>query len=506
MNAVETQQLFRIYGDGRAVALQGLTMSIEVGEVVVVFGPSGSGKSTLLRILAGLDTPSAGHVSVFGDDLRELRGRGLREYRARVLGYVDQHYALALAPELRVRDLVALQPALLGTSRAERHARADELLERVGLVGRRDDYPTELSGGEQQRVALAAALAHRPRLLIADEPTGELDAANATTAYALIGELAREERATTIVVSHDPHAATIADRVLHIRDGRVSAESAIERGHAEEIVLARGGWLRLPEDLLRLGGVADRAKARVEDGGIVISPVAAAAAATVPERRPAPRRPGEVVAEVRGLTKAYGPRRVLEDVQTSFRGGCLTAVTGPSGSGKTTLLHVLAGLVPPDAGEATVLGRVPDDELRRSEIALVAQDAHLVPFLTARENVALVLELRRAGHVPGTVPGTWPGEALDAVGLGELADELVSRLSTGERQRVALARAIASRPKLLLADEPTARLDEANARTIGSLFAQLAADTGTAVVCATHDPALIDQADERLELAPLGAG
>ena len=138
MNAVETQQLFRIYGDGRAVALQGLTMSVQVGEVVVVFGPSGSGKSTLLRILAGLDTPSAGHVTVFGDDLRELRGRGLREYRSRVLGYVDQHYALALAPELRVRDLVALQPALLGTSRAERHARADELVERVGLADRRD--------------------------------------------------------------------------------------------------------------------------------------------------------------------------------------------------------------------------------------------------------------------------------------------------------------------------------------------------------------------------------
>jgi ABC-type lipoprotein export system ATPase subunit len=499
VNAVETQQLFRIYGDGRAVALQGLTMSVQVGEVVVVFGPSGSGKSTLLRILAGLDTPSAGHVTVFGDDLRELRGHGLREYRSRVLGYVDQHYALALAPELRVRDLVALQPALLGTSRAERHARADELLERVGLADRRDAYPAELSGGEQQRVALAAALAHGPRLLIADEPTGELDAANATTAYALIGELAREQRATTIVVSHDPQAATIADRVLHIRDGRVSAESAVERGHAEEIVLARGGWLRLPEDLLRLGGVADRASARVEVGGIVISPVTAAAVATEPERRPA-ARPGEVVAELHGLTKAYGRRRVLDDVHASFRGGCLTVVTGPSGSGKTTLLLVLAGLVSPDGGEATVLGRIPDDELRRSEIALVAQDAHLIPFLSARENVELVLELRRADHPAAA------GESLDAVGLGELADELVSRLSTGERQRVALARAIASRPTLLLADEPTARLDEANARTIGSLFAQLAADTGAAVVCATHDPALIDQTDARLELAPLGAG
>ena len=495
MNAVETQQLFRIYGDGRAVALQGLTMNVQLGEVVVVFGPSGSGKTTLLRILAGLDTPSAGNVTVFGDDLRELRGRGLREYRSRVLGYVDQHYARALAPELNVRDLVALQPGLLGASHAERLRRAHELLERVGLADRSDARPLELSGGEQQRVALAAAVAHRPRLLIADEPTGELDAANARTAYALIGELAREQRATTIVVSHDPQAAEIADRVLHIRDGRVSAESALERGHAEEIVLARGGWLRLPEDLLRLGGVSDRARARVEDGGIVISAVSAARVAPEPERRPE-AQPGAVVAEVRGLTKAYGRRRVLDDLEASFRGGSLTAVTGPSGSGKTTLLHVLAGLALPDAGEAAVLGRVPDGELRRAEIALVAQDAQLIPFLTARENVELVLELRRADRAAA-------GESLAAVGLGELADERVSRLSTGERQRVALARAIAARPKLLLADEPTARLDEANARTIGALFARLAAETGAAIVCATHDPALIDQADARLELGPL---
>jgi len=492
VSAVETHDVFRIYGDGRAVALQGLTMRVQEGEIVVVFGPSGSGKSTLLRILARLDMPSAGTATVFGDDLRELRGRSLREYRARVLGYLDQHYSRALTPELTVRDLVALQPALLGSPHEERLRRADELLERVSLADRRGAFPRELSGGEQQRVALAAAIAHGPKLLIADEPTGELDAANARNAYALIGELAREERLTAIVVSHDPQSAAIADRVLHIRDGRVSAESASERGHAEEIVLARGGWLRLPEELLRLSGIGGRASARGEDGGIVIAP--ASETASAPERAPrAEARPGAVVAELRGVTRSYGPRRVLDDVSASFRGGCLTVVTGPSGSGKTTLLHLLAGLDTADAGEVDVLGHTPDEQLRRAEIALVAQDAQLIPFLSARENVELVLELRRADRAAAV-------EALVAVGLGELVDEPVSRLSTGERQRVALARAVAARPKLLLADEPTARLDEANARTIGALFAQLAAETGAAIVCATHDPALIDQADAQLVL------
>jgi ABC-type lipoprotein export system ATPase subunit len=494
LNAVETRDVFRIYGEGRAVALQGLTMSVQPGEVVVVFGPSGSGKSTLLRILARLDMPSAGTATVFGDDLRELRGRSLREYRARVLGYLDQHYASALAPELSVRVLVSLQPALLGTPRGERLSRAGELLERVGLADRGDARPDELSGGEQQRVALAAAIAHRPRLLIADEPTGELDAANARSTYSLIAELTREERLTAIVVSHDPESATVADRVIHIRDGRVSAESAAERGHAEEIVLARGGWVRLPEELLRVSGIAARATARVDGAGIVISPTSEqgrGAEEVKIGRAAAPM--GEVVAELRAVTKSYGRRRVLDAVDASFRGGRLTVVTGPSGSGKTTLLHVIAGLQAADSGEVVVLERPPDDQLRRSEIALVAQDAHLIPFLSARENVELVLELRRADRAAAV-------SALTSVGLGELVDERVSRLSTGERQRVALARAIAARPKLLLADEPTARLDEANARTVGALFAELAAETGTAVVAATHDPALIDQADSCLAL------
>ena len=496
MNAVETRDVFRIYGDGNAVALQGLTMTVPAGEIVVVFGPSGSGKSTLLRILARLDMPSAGTVTVFGEDLRELRRASLREYRSRVLGYLDQHYSRALAPELKARDLVALQPALLGLEPDARARRADELLERVGLADRRDAHPRELSGGEQQRVALAAAIAHRPKLLIADEPTGELDAANAQNAYALIRELAHDEELTAIVVSHDPQAASIADRVLHIRDGRVSAESVSERGHAEEIVLARGGWLRLPEELLRTSGISGRASARVDDGGIVISPATEAEHAAAVDAPRVEARVGDIVAELRGVTMSYGPRRVLDGIDASFRGGSLTAVSGRSGSGKTTLLHLLAGLETADGGEVVVLGRAPDESMRRKEIALVTQDAHLIPFLSARENVELVLELRGAERDAAV-------EALHAVGLGELVDERVSRLSTGERERVALARAIAAKPKLLLAYEPTARLDEANARTIGALFARLAAETGTAVVCATHDPALIDQADARLPLEQL---
>jgi ABC-type lipoprotein export system ATPase subunit len=196
---------------------------------------------------------------------------------------------------------------------------------------------------------------------------------------------------------------------------------------------------------------------------------------------------------------------VLRGVSTELRGGQLTAVTGPSGSGKSTFLHLLAGLDLPTAGEVHVLDRpvsrldaTQRALLRREHVGVVTQGSELVPFLTAQETVELALALRGA-------PAEHAVATLAAVGLVELAQQRVSRLSMGERQRVAVARALAARPRLLLADEPTARLDEANARAVGALFASLAATTGTAIVCATHDPVLIEHAAAELSLATLAA-
>jgi energy-coupling factor transport system ATP-binding protein len=507
MSAVEAADLFRIYpsAQGSAAALQGLSLEIEEGELVVVFGPSGSGKSTLLRILAGLDRPSAGTVRVFEHDLRTLRGRPLVDYRSRTLGYADQHYARALAPELTARELVALRLDLLGVDRAESMRTADRLLERVGLAARRDARPAELSGGQQQRVALCAALAHRPRLFIADEPTGELDAANAAQIYELVRELSREAGATTLVVSHDPQSAVVADRVVQIRDGRVSGES--RAGGEADAVVNRGGWIRIPEELL---GGTTRARLEPVAGGLFVHTVAADAelVAAAPEHRR-----GEVVAETIDLTKVHGTgaraTEVFHGLSIGLAAGELSAVTGPSGSGKSTLLHLLAGLDRPTAGDVRILGTPLaglDDTgralLRRSQIGLVAQGSDLVPFLSARETIELALALRGIGRDEAAAAAR---SSLAAVGLGELGDQRVARLSMGERQRVAIARALAARPGLLLADEPTARLDEANARAVGALFAELARATGAAVVCATHDPVLIEHAQTELALATLAA-
>jgi ABC-type lipoprotein export system ATPase subunit len=191
---------------------------------------------------------------------------------------------------------------------------------------------------------------------------------------------------------------------------------------------------------------------------------------------------------------------VLSGVSASFRAGTLSAVVGRSGSGKTTLLHLLAGLDNPTEGHVVVNGREIDAldrpgaaALRREHVALITQEPGLVPHLSARENVELGLLVR---GLQGD-----PAAALAEVGLGARLDHRADRLSAGERQRVAIARAIAAQPVLLLADEPTARLDQSNARAVGELLARLAHEHGTAVVCATHDAVVIEQADSELVLA-----
>jgi ABC-type lipoprotein export system ATPase subunit len=190
---------------------------------------------------------------------------------------------------------------------------------------------------------------------------------------------------------------------------------------------------------------------------------------------------------------------VLPGVSASFAGGTLTAVVGRSGSGKTTLLHLLAGLERPSEGRVLLQGRGLETlsradaaAVRREHTALVTQEPGLVPHLSARENVELGLLVR---GLEGD-----PAAALAEVGLGARLEHRADRLSAGERQRVAIARALAASPVLLLADEPTARLDQSNARAVAELLAKLAHEHGTAVVCATHDAVVIEQADGRLEL------
>ena len=283
---ITCQDLFKIYkvADLEVVALRGLDLAVDRGEVLAIVGASGSGKSTLLNILAGYDTPSAGKVSVGDRDLLRMGGREVESYRRHEVGFVWQQTSRNLFPYLSALENVALPMMLTNTSPQEREERAENLLELVGLADRAEHIPERLSGGEQQRVAIAVALANNPPLLLADEPTGELDDATASEVLDLFGTVNQELDTTIVIVTHDPEIAYKVGRVVMIRDGKTSTEIRRKREYTrritgsvdtetplEEYTLVDGaGRVQLPREFLEELKIHDRASVRIEDGKVTI--------------------------------------------------------------------------------------------------------------------------------------------------------------------------------------------------------------------------------------------
>jgi putative ABC transport system ATP-binding protein len=215
-------------GNRELTILDAVDLAIQPGEFVTVLGPSGSGKSTLLALMAGLDRPTSGEVRVDGSPIQSLSEDQLALLRRHKIGFVFQSFQLL--GNLTARENVLLPAELL--EMPDPAARADELLAAVGLADRGHHYPSQLSGGEQQRVALARAFAARPPILLADEPTGNLDGATGRRILELLTELRRREGTTLVLVTHDPAVAALADRMIHLRDGRVEREEQAALAHA----------------------------------------------------------------------------------------------------------------------------------------------------------------------------------------------------------------------------------------------------------------------------------
>ncbi|HET6728292.1 MAG TPA: ABC transporter ATP-binding protein [Jiangellaceae bacterium] len=273
---VVCDNLVRIYQtEGiEVVALQGLDLLVEAGELVAIVGASGSGKSTLLNILSGNDVPTAGRAWVAGNDLLDMAGRDRVTYRRDVVGFVWQQTARGLLPFLTAAENVALPLMLTKIGRAERTNRSEQLLDLLGIGYCADRRPAEMSGGEQQRCAIAVAVANRPQVLFADEPTGELDSATADEVFAALRETNKELGTTVVVVTHDPAVAGQVDRTVAIRDGRTSSEvlrrtELTAEGHerivAEEYaVLDRTGRVQLPSEFVSALGLRDRVRLELE--------------------------------------------------------------------------------------------------------------------------------------------------------------------------------------------------------------------------------------------------
>jgi putative ABC transport system ATP-binding protein len=279
---IECRDLFKIFkkSDLEVVALRGVDMEVEQGEMIAIVGASGSGKSTLLNLLSGLDRPSAGQVRVGHRDLLNISDSELVLYRRHEVGFVWQATARNLVPYLTARENIELPQAIAGKDIESRRSRSMELLSILDMKDKADRKIHQLSGGEQQRLAIAVGMANSPPLLLADEPTGELDTQMASQVFNLLREINRVYHATIVVVTHYHGVAEHMDRVLHIRDGRISSESRLESVHQgkadavpeEYLVVDRVGRLQLPQEYVEKLNLQGLAKADIAGNQVNIIP------------------------------------------------------------------------------------------------------------------------------------------------------------------------------------------------------------------------------------------
>jgi ABC-type lipoprotein export system ATPase subunit len=529
---IRLDRVYKVHpvGDVGIAALGGVSLEVAKGEFAAIVGPSGAGKSTILNLIGGVDTPSAGLVSVGGKDLSQLDAAGLSDYRRTMVGFLWQGATKNLVPYLTVAQNAELPLLLAGVrSAANRRRRAAYLLELLGLAERANHLPVMLSGGEQQRAGLVVALAHEPAVVLADEPTAEIDAAGADQVVQALRATCTDLGSTVIMATHDLVAASKTDVTFRLIDGRVWGPAG--RAHLDS-----AGRITLPEAASSLlASTASELEVEVEGDEVRIRRLQGEAIGYQPgglvgrlgtavrSRAPVPMTSEHAIAGVRAsaaarpsaapllsakeLRRSYGrggtSTVALRDVSLQLAQGELVVVMGPSGSGKSTLLGIIGGFEPPDSGSVTWHGRSLADlstievaRRRASEFGVVFQSLGLFPALTARENV----------YLPLLISGADPDSAAAAAerwlrrfGLDDRAEHRLFELSLGQQQRVAVARALAPDPDIVLADEPTAEMDHEAARVVIDALRDVSL-RGGGVILASHDPRVLLVADRVLVL------
>jgi putative ABC transport system ATP-binding protein len=452
-------------------ALEGIDATFRSGAVTAVVGPSGSGKSSLLRLLAGMDRPTAGDVSVAGMSLNSISSRKLRKVRHGLVGYVFQRPSDNFISYLTVTEHLRL-----AAGRSNDPREAQELLAALGIEGRADHLPHELSGGEQQRAAFAQVMMTKPSVVVADEPTAELDGQSGEDLLKVVQSIA-ETGVGFIIATHDAKVARMADRTIEIDHGRLKStvhsttKPAVAPGRvrdAEQAATSRFRLRRRPYE------GAQRAFQR-------------------PQPKPLDLEESLPLIDLANISKTYtrGSEKVhaVDDVSLQLTSGKVLGLMGRSGSGKTTLLNIVAGWETPDAG--TISWYEPDGSvapvrdqgrLPWKQAAVVPQKLGLIEELTVRKNI----------EYPARLDGSLEehrdrvNELIERFGLEDLADRVPAETSVGQQQRAALARALVMSPRLLLADEPSGHQD---ARWVNDVFKALkaAADAGTCCLIATHN-------------------
>ena len=496
--------------EGTATILRDVSLRVAEGEAVGLVGASGSGKTMSARTIVRLLPPGAqlgGAIRFEGRSVLEMDREQLLRYRASEVAMIFQDPRAHVNPVRRVGDYLTEALVLaLSLARTEATAKVTRLLGETGVEEperRLRQYPHELSGGQLQRVSIAAALACEPKLLIADEPTTALDVTTQSEVMAMLDEVRRARGLALLFITHDLDlAAAVCERTVTMREGAIVDERPLARG-----------------DLLRATPVGDQVPASVPFPPLV-TPLASTPPTSPPPpaTRPAIARPGigpePPALEVAGLRKAFRVRGedgrrsdflAVDGVSFTVPPGGALALVGESGSGKTTIARMIVGLQAPTEGGITVLGNprsgtprgARERRTRGREAQIVFQDnyASLDPRQRVGEAIAEALDL----HFHPTPPERERrvAELLDGVGLTEEHKRALPRtLSGGERQRAALARALAVQPRLLVLDEAVSSLDVATQAQILDLLAEIRAATGTAYVFISHDLSVVRRVSE----------
>jgi ABC-type lipoprotein export system ATPase subunit len=502
---IQLQDVVKAYptGEGQFIALDHVNMDVYQGEFLGITGKSGAGKTTLLNMLSGVSQLTSGDVLFAGKpngfpsssiSIHSLSEDKLALWRGENLGIVYQSFELM--PSLSLLENVMLPPDLLGgyhplTSKAQ----ALELLDLVDIVEHAFKIPAHISGGQKQRVAIARALVNDPPVIIADEPTGNLDSVTAETIFQIFEKLV-EQGKTIVMVTHDESLAPRFTRRLHIIDGVVGSPPAFDSISGDQPALVSE---------MQRSDTSDVSSVELEpqrSGSHNVSRIEFPPKANKNE----PDHPAIILRHVDKVFESpAGKFQALKSVNMQLNYGQFISIVGKSGSGKSTLLNMITGIDHPTAGEV-IVGNQHIYQMSKSDRALwrgrnmgvVFQFFQLLPTLTLLENTMLPMDYCKV-YSPGNRPER-AMELLRMVGLEHHADKLPASVSSGQQQSAAIARALATDPMLILADEPTGNLDSRSAENILNLFEQMA-EQGKTILIVTHDPSITQRTDQTIILS-----
>ncbi len=482
-------------GEGPFIALNEVNLAIEPGEFLGITGKSGAGKTTLLNMISGVSDLTSGQVFFQGSNngsadsavpIHTMNEDQLAQWRGENVGIIYQSFELM--PTLNLVENVMLPPDFLGSYRPViSKERALELLDLVDIVEHAYKIPAHISGGQKQRVAIARAMVNDPDLIIADEPTGNLDTVTAETIFQIFEKLVDQGK-TIVMVTHDESLAPRFSRRLHIVDGVVGSHP--KNGSVQSTSIEGTDQPeRLRDD-----------PSELLDSAVPCDEIVFEKVETEQDY------PAIVLSDVdKVYVNAAGEFVALKSVNMQLDYGQFISIVGKSGSGKSTLLNMITGIDHPTAGEV-IVGNEHIYEMNKSERALwrgknmgvVFQFFQLLPTLTLLENTILPMDYTKTYAFNERSDRGM--ELLQLVGLEEQAHKLPTAVSSGQQQSAAIARALATDPAIILADEPTGNLDSRSAENVLNIFQRLASQWKT-VLIVTHDPSITRRTDQTIILS-----